>query len=115
METFWHRGDLVGRIARQVLSAPLVVHSFDKSHGISRVCEQRLTPRINLRPLASYQAVSLIALSFTCGQLVYGVPSFGFIALLLLAAGYVLLLGLCDGGQQQQQHQQQQQQRAAEY
>lgn len=94
LEQCWYRNDLVGRCARQVLSAPLVVHSFDKSDGVSRVCERRLRPRVNLRPLASFRALSLIGGSFLVGQLWWGVPSFGFIALVLLAAMYVLVMGV---------------------
>lgn len=94
LEDSWYRTDLVGRLARQVLSAPLVVHSFDKTRGESRVCEQHLRPRVNLRPLASYQAIVLVGMSFVVGQLAFGVPSFGFIGLLLLVGMYVFVLGL---------------------
>lgn len=94
LEQFWYRNDLVGRCARQLLSGPLVVHSFDKTTGVSRVCEQRLRPRINLRPLASYRTLALLGCSFVAGQLWWGVPSFGFLTLLLLAGLYVLVMGL---------------------
>lgn len=103
LERGWRRRDLLGRCARQLLSAPLRVHSFDKSQGVSRVCERRLGPRVNLRPLASWQAIVLVAASFAGGWLWCGVPSAGFVGLLLLAGAYVLAMALVadacgDGG-----------------
>lgn len=88
----WHRNDIFGRIVRQILYPPMVVHSFDKSCGYSKACEDRKLARVNLRFLASYQTLSVILLSFLLGQLLFGVPSFGLLALVLLSFFYLLVL-----------------------
>lgn len=80
----WHRHDQMGRMARQILEPPLTVHSFDKSRGVSMVNERHLGPRLNLRFLATYKTLALIVASFGFGQLMFGVPSFGFLLLLAM-------------------------------
>lgn len=91
MHDAWHRPDQWGRIARQILDAPMTVHRFDKSRGISVVCENHLTPRLNLRFLANYQSLVVVLVSFVLGQMAFGVPSFGFLLLLLMTIGFLLL------------------------
>lgn len=91
MNELWHRTDQWGRIARQILDSPMTVHRFDKSRGISVVCENRLTPRLNLRFLANYQSLVVIVASFGLGQLCFGVPSFGFLLLLFLTASFLFI------------------------
>lgn len=92
LNEFWHRTDICGRIFRQILYPPMVVHSFDKTHGYSRACEDRKPARVNLRFLASYQTLSVILLSLFLGQLLFGLPSFGLLALLLISFFYLLVL-----------------------
>lgn len=55
------------------------------------VCENRLTPRLNLRFLANYQSLVVIVTSFALGQLIFGVPSFGFLLLLFVSASFLFV------------------------
>lgn len=92
LNDYWHRNDVVGRMVRQLLYPPMVVHSFDKSRGYSRAIEDRLPARVNLRFLASYQSLVLLLVSFAVGQLMFGAPSYGFFALILCTFVYTLLM-----------------------
>lgn len=88
---YWNRDDIWGRLCRQILCPPMIVHSFDKSQGVSMLQEEHMGPRINLRFLGSYQTFCMIVASFVCGQFCFGIPSFGFILLLLASFSYIFL------------------------
>lgn len=92
MAEIWQRRNFVGRVARQILSPPMVAKSFVKSHGISELTEEPLGPRLNLRFLGTYQAFGTVVLSFLFGQLLVGVPSVGFLFLIMIAMGYIFIM-----------------------
>lgn len=92
MSEMWQRRDFVGRVARQLLSPPMVAKSFVKSHGISELTEEQLGPRLNLRLLGTYQTFGTIVLSFLFGQLLVGVPSLGFLFLIMITIGYIFIM-----------------------
>lgn len=92
MVEFWQRQDFIGRIARQILSPPMIAQSFIKSQGFSELNEEQLGPRLNLRFLATYQAIGTIFISFLIGQLLVGIPSIGFLLLVIITICYLLIL-----------------------
>ncbi|PSN42218.1 hypothetical protein C0J52_11255 [Blattella germanica] len=78
-----HRG-LLGCIARQVLSPPMVARTFDKSKpGFSPQVETILPPRLSLRSFASHKSIVylLIGLLF-CWLLGYGLATYVVILLI---------------------------------
>lgn len=92
IEQLYRRPDLVGRIAHRVLESPRIIQTFEKSHGSSELVERRLRPRVNLRGLASYRTVIIIALSLFVGKLLFGGSLFGFFLLVLFKITITFLL-----------------------
>lgn len=82
----------MGQIARRILESPIIVQTFEKSHGSSQLVERRLRPRVNLRWLASYRTVFIIILSFLFGKLLFGGSFFGFFMLILFKISMTFLL-----------------------
>lgn len=70
----------------------MIAQSFAKSQGFSELIEEPLGPRLNLRFLGTYQAITTIFISFLMGQLLIGIPSIGFLILIIIAACYILVL-----------------------
>lgn len=84
LENYYKRPDIIGFVARHTLDAPRTIETFEKSNGVSRLVESRLGPRINLRWMASYRTMSIIAFSLVIGKLVFGRPILGFIVLIFI-------------------------------
>ena len=84
---------MVGHLAHQLLVPPMTIQSFDKSHGVSRLYEERVGPRVNLRWLGSFRTLIIIFVSLLFGHLVYASPIFG--VSLLIAFKIVIILAFC--------------------
>ncbi|XP_017468610.1 PREDICTED: sphingomyelin phosphodiesterase 4 isoform X1 [Rhagoletis zephyria] len=95
IETLWCRPDFVGKLARQLLYPPMTQQWFDKSRGVSELCEERLPARICLRPLASYKVLGLIILSMLLGYSLWHAPIYGLLIFILIFLLYITLLALC--------------------
>lgn len=92
IEQLYRRQDLVGRIAQRVLESPRIVQTFEKSHGSSVLVERQLRPRVNLRGLATYRTIIIIALSFCVGKLLLGGSFFGLFLLIIFKIAITFLL-----------------------
>ncbi|XP_055625696.1 sphingomyelin phosphodiesterase 4 [Toxorhynchites rutilus septentrionalis] len=94
MHELWYRGDLWGKLSRQILSPPLVAQTFDKSQGVCVLKEDQLGPRVCLRMLASYKSLFVVFCSFLTGYVMFNAPSYGFMLLVTVAFLYVLIKSL---------------------
>ncbi|CAD6991436.1 sphingomyelin phosphodiesterase 4 [Ceratitis capitata] len=95
IQTLWCRADFIGKLARKLLYAPMTQQWFDKSRGVSELCEERLPARICLRPLASYQVLGLITFSMLVGYSLWHAPIYGLLIFILLFFIYITILALC--------------------
>jgi len=94
IQELYHRTGFVGTIMREILSGPStyltnsktidrIDSSFNSSfHGISRQ-PAKLPPRLSLRPLASYIAVSYLVIAFLFLTLIAGKSAFPAILIIL--------------------------------
>ncbi|XP_069964053.1 sphingomyelin phosphodiesterase 4 isoform X1 [Bactrocera oleae] len=94
IQALWCRSDFVGKLARQLLYPPMTQQWFDKSRGVSELCEERLPARICLRPLASYQVLGLITFAMLIGYSLWHAPIFGLFIFILLFSIYITILAL---------------------
>lgn len=64
LNELYHRNDVWGGIARQLLAPPCVYHFFDKSNpgNFAPRVAVNLPPRVSLRPLASHQTLTYLFL-----------------------------------------------------
>lgn len=92
IEQLYRRPDFIGRIARRVLESPIIVQTFEKSHGSSQLIERRLRPRVNLRWIASYRSVIIFILSLLFGKFIFGGSLLGFILLILFKITMTFML-----------------------
>ncbi|XP_067637109.1 sphingomyelin phosphodiesterase 4 [Eurosta solidaginis] len=95
IETLWCRSDFLGKLVRQLLYPPMTQQWFDKSRGVSELCEERLPARICLRPLASYKVLGLITLSMLLGYSLWHAPIYGLFIFILLFSIYITILAVC--------------------
>ncbi|XP_065354965.1 sphingomyelin phosphodiesterase 4 isoform X2 [Calliphora vicina] len=94
LQTLWTRSDIVGKLSRQILYAPMTAQWFDKPRGVSELCEQQVPARLCLRFLASYRALALIFLALALGYIFWGSSTFGLTTLLLITIIYVFIMAL---------------------
>ncbi|EDV49457.1 sphingomyelin phosphodiesterase 4 [Drosophila erecta] len=91
---FYVRDDYCGKVARQLLYAPMTEQWFDKSSGQVDICENLVPPRVCLRPLGSIPALTAIGCSLILGQLLWGAPVLGIFILATVLLVYTLLQAL---------------------
>ncbi|KAH8383164.1 hypothetical protein KR009_007128, partial [Drosophila setifemur] len=94
IEAFYIRNDFCGKMARQLLYAPMTEQWFDKRSGNTVICERLVPPRICLRPLASMPALVTITLALLLGQLLWSSPVVGLFLLGCVCMVYNLLMAL---------------------
>lgn len=94
LQAFYVRNDYGGKIARQLLYAPMTEQWFDKSSGNVNMRENLVPPRVCLRPLGSIPVLLTIACAVILGKLLWGSSAFGVIVLGSVLLVYVLLLAL---------------------
>lgn len=70
--------------------------TFDKSNGFSRLIEESLGARINLRKYASYRRLIIIGVFVLLSQLFYGAPFGGIFALLIINLFSIVFLSIYD-------------------
>lgn len=92
IERNYKRRDFVGTLTRHIFEEPKLIQTFDKSHGISRLVEKRLKPRINLRWMASYRTIFMISFALIFGKLLFGGSFFGFFLLILFKLLIIFVL-----------------------
>ncbi|XP_034114645.1 sphingomyelin phosphodiesterase 4 [Drosophila albomicans] len=86
------RQDYVGKLSRQVLSAPMTEKWFENFEGNVDMFEKQLPARINLRGLGSIPNLLLIALALLFGHLFCGGAFVGLLLLCLLFVSYFMLM-----------------------
>ncbi|XP_053678158.1 sphingomyelin phosphodiesterase 4 [Anopheles nili] len=95
LSRLWDHGGTLGAIARRLLVPPSTIVNFDlaqKGMCIEKVVKTKhIGPRVCLRFLGSYTSIVTICSSFLLGYVLLGAPSFGFIALILVAFSYAML------------------------
>lgn len=96
LQDYWNRNDFVGKLTHRLLEPPVSIRTFEKSHGTSRLRENYLGARLNLRWIASYKTIAIIFLSLLFGQLLYGIPVFGFFLLILFKFFSIFLFAAYD-------------------
>ncbi|KAM7362658.1 sphingomyelin phosphodiesterase 4 isoform 2-T2 [Cochliomyia hominivorax] len=94
LQTLWNRTDIVGKLSRQILYAPMTAQWFDKPRGVSELCEQQVPARLCLRFLASYRSLTLIFLALLIGYIFWGSSTIGLIILLLISLIYVFIMAV---------------------
>eukprot|EP00099_Drosophila_melanogaster_P022605 NP_650124.1 uncharacterized protein Dmel_CG6962 [Drosophila melanogaster] len=94
LQGFYVRDDYFGKVARQLLYAPMTEQWFDKSSGHVEICENLVPPRVCLRPLGSIPALTTIGCSMIFGQLVWGAPLLGIFILATVLLVYIMLQAL---------------------
>ncbi|KAI8129032.1 Sphingomyelin phosphodiesterase 4 [Lucilia cuprina] len=100
LHTLWNRKDIVGKLSRQILYAPMIAQWFDKPRascdvsGVSELCEQQVPARLCLRFLASYRSLALIFLALGIGYLFWGSSTIGLTILLFISLIYVFIMAL---------------------
>ncbi|XP_030376210.1 sphingomyelin phosphodiesterase 4 isoform X2 [Scaptodrosophila lebanonensis] len=94
IESCYSREDFCGKVARQLLCAPMTEQWFDRKCGNTSICEKQLPPRVCLRPLASIPVLFTIVCSLILGHWVWGAPTMGLMGLCFMFLIYVLLQAL---------------------
>ncbi|KAH8340880.1 hypothetical protein KR059_009142, partial [Drosophila kikkawai] len=94
MKAFYVRNDYCGKVARQLLYAPMTEQWFDKSTGNVDMREKLVPPRLCLRPLGSIPVLATIFCAVILGKLLWGSSVTGVIVLCSMLLVYVLLLAL---------------------
>ncbi|XP_017105027.2 sphingomyelin phosphodiesterase 4 [Drosophila bipectinata] len=94
IQAYYTRDDYCGKVARQLLYAPMTEQWFDKRAGNTVLCERLVPPRVCLRQLGSLPVLATIGLTLLIGQVLWGSPILGLILLSSLVIGYNLLLAL---------------------
>lgn len=76
MARLYHRDDVWGRVARQILSAPMTVWRYDKRSpgGFSPRVGSALPPRLSLRPLARYRTLGVLLVLYAVALLCRATP-----------------------------------------
>uniref|UniRef100_A0A182J6T2 Uncharacterized protein n=2 Tax=Anopheles atroparvus TaxID=41427 RepID=A0A182J6T2_ANOAO len=92
IQSLWQYNHVPRMLARQLLLPPCTIHRFVRqSDGSKQLTAVQLPGRICLRFLASYKVLAIIVCSFLLGGVLFGAPSYGFIALILLVLSCNLL------------------------
>ncbi|TDG52183.1 hypothetical protein AWZ03_001464 [Drosophila navojoa] len=91
---FYVRDDFYGKLARQLLYAPMTEKWFEKSNGNVDIYEKQLPPRVSLRPLGSIPSICLIVLALCFGHLWCGEAIIGLLLLCTVFLIYCMLLAL---------------------
>ncbi|XP_017062205.1 sphingomyelin phosphodiesterase 4 [Drosophila ficusphila] len=94
IQAFYAREDYCGKVARQVLYAPMTEQWFDKSTGQVEICENPVPPRVCLRSLGSIPVLITMTCAMIFGQLLWGAPTIGLIILGTILLVYTLLQAL---------------------
>ncbi|KAF5269701.1 hypothetical protein FQA39_LY08624 [Lamprigera yunnana] len=97
MQLIYYSNSYRGRLARQILCAPITIYKFDKSPGsFSPRIPQKLPPRISFRFFANYRVIFylilLVVLSKLCGYS-YFAPFYIIICLYMF---YICLKTACE-------------------
>ncbi|EDV90251.1 GH13901, partial [Drosophila grimshawi] len=94
LEACYEREDFFGKLARQMLCAPMTEKWFEKSSGNVEFYEKQLPARVSLRPLASISSLCLMAISLCFGHFWCGFPSVGILILCVVFLMYRILLAV---------------------
>ncbi|KAH8291911.1 hypothetical protein KR054_002124, partial [Drosophila jambulina] len=94
IQAFYLRNDYCGKVARQLLYAPMTEQWFDKSTGNVDMREKLVPPRLCLRPLGSIPVLVTIFCAVVLGKLLWGSSITGVMVLCSMLMVYVLLLAL---------------------
>ncbi|XP_026291595.1 sphingomyelin phosphodiesterase 4 isoform X2 [Frankliniella occidentalis] len=91
MARLYHREDVWGRVARQILSAPMTVYRYDKRSpgSFSPRVGSALPPRLSLRPLARYRNLAMIAMLYIVA-LVCNAPPYAVLCSAILFWGVLV-------------------------
>lgn len=94
IQAYYTRDDYCGKVARQLLYAPMTEQWFDKRSGNTDLCERLVPPRVCLRQLGSIPVLVTIGGALLIGQMLWGSPILGLFLLSSLVIGYNLMLAL---------------------
>jgi sphingomyelin phosphodiesterase 4 len=90
----WNNNGFAGRLARQILNAPVETKTFDKSQGYSELHVEHIGPRISFRKFASKKVLFALIFSFIIGRFFFGASSLGFLLFLLSCFFYLITKAL---------------------
>ncbi|XP_017083915.1 sphingomyelin phosphodiesterase 4 [Drosophila eugracilis] len=94
IQVLYAREDYCGKVARQLLYAPMTEQWFDKSSGQVDICENAVPPRVCLRFLGSIPVLVTITVVLILGKLIWGSSILGLIILGTVMFLYTLLQAL---------------------
>lgn len=93
MSRLYHRDDVWGRVARQLLSPPITVWRYDKRSpgSFSPRVGSALPPRLSLRPLARHRNLAMLVILYTVA-LICRAPPFLVLCSAILFWGVLVTL-----------------------
>jgi sphingomyelin phosphodiesterase 4 len=90
----YERDDILGRFARQILTAPVEARTFDKSAGFAELQVKNIGARLSLRRFARMNFYFLMFVTFIFGRIFFGASSVGFMTLITVTFLYLCVKAL---------------------